>query len=377
MRKILIFLTITFLFISCAKEEASSPVSDSSKTRSFYLGFTPWLYAATTPSETATYDYINSQGDLIAHHFQQGIPFDDASTFPNFENYETNIKNEVNNRIVKTGSGKIVYLAIDSLNSARNDLTDFWGTNANSARVTPWDTRSFDDTEVISAYTNFALELIARFNPTYFNYAPEISDLMINSPAKFVEFQTFSAAIYTNIKAAFPNLKIMVSIALKEPGSAHMITATTGFDAIKDDVDLVGISTYGYAFYGHANAGDPDNLPATWLSQIQTIAPGKSYAIVETGWVAEDLSIPAFGLNVTSSEANQKKYIEKMFTEADAMDMEAIIWFASHDYSTLWTDTLGSDNLSQIWKDTGLVDDSLVSREGHTLWDIWLGYSKD
>ncbi len=86
MKKILIYLLISFLFISCAKEEASDPIASSSKTRSFYLGFTPWLYAATTASERTTYNYINNQGDLVAHHFQQGIPFDDASTFPNFTN---------------------------------------------------------------------------------------------------------------------------------------------------------------------------------------------------------------------------------------------------------------------------------------------------
>lgn len=341
------------------------------------MGFTPWLYEATTQAQTDVYDYINSKGDIVAHHFQQGIPFNDASTFPNFSNYETNIQNEINNRINLTDNDKKIYLAIDSLNSARNDLTDFWGTSANQSRPSPWDNRSFDDSNVISAYTNFALELISRFTPEYFNYAPEISDLMLNDSTKFNKFKTFAQQVYNAIKGSYPNLKLMVSIALKEPGSANMQTVTNKFDEIKDYVDIVGISTYGYAFYGHANAGDPANLPSNWLSQIQTIAPNKPYGIVETGWIAENLSVPAYSLNVTSNEANQNEYLTKMFEESNKLDIETIIWFSSYDYDTLWTDTLGSDNLSKIWKDTGLFDENQSARSSATTWNNWFNKSKD
>lgn len=376
------FLLTLLLIFSCAQEEEEKKDSSLTETgstsneRTFYMGFTPWLYAATSQAETDVYDFINANGDLVAHHFQQGIPFDDASTFPNFSNYESNIQNEINNRINKTDNGKIIYLAVDSLNSSRDDLTDFWGTSANMTRPSPWDTRSFNDSQVITSYTNFALELIARFNPEYFNYAPEISDLMINDAAKFNEFKTFAQQVYSNIKAYYPNLKLMVSIALKEPGSTEMTTATSGFTQIKDYVDIVGISTYGYAFYGHSDAGDPANLPSNWLSQIQTIAPNKTYAIVETAWVAEDLDIPAYTLSVDSNSTKQNTYLTKMFTEANSLNMEAIIWFSSHDYDTLWSDTLGSDNLSKIWKDTGLIDQDLNERSSLSTWKSWYNYTR-
>lgn len=371
------FLLTLLLIFSCAQEEEEKKGSSLTETgstsneRTFYMGFTPWLYAATSQAETDVYDFINANGDLVAHHFQQGIPFNDASTFPNFSNYESNIQNEINNRINKTDNRKIVYLAVDSLNSSRDDLTDFWGTSANMTRPSPWDTRSFNDSQVITSYTNFALELIARFNPEYFNYAPEISDLMINDAAKFNEFKTFAQQVYSNIKAYYPNLKLMVSIALKEPGSTKMTTAASGFAEIKDYVDIVGISTYGYAFYGHSDAGDPANLPSNWLSQIQTIAPNKTYAIVETAWIAEDLDIPAYTLSVNSDAIRQNTYLTKMFTEANSLNMEAIIWFSSHDYDTLWSDTLGSDNLSKIWKDTGLIDQDLNERSSLETWKNW------
>ena len=367
----LILLSMALLACSESDEQETS----LSTTRSFRMGFTPWLYAATSQAESDVYDFINNNGDIVAHHFQQGIPFNDAMTFPNFSSYQSNIQSEVNNRINLTTSGKTIYLAIDSLNTARDDLTDFWDTSANTTRPSPWDTRSFNDSNVITAYTNFALELIARFNPTYFNYAPEVSELMLNDATKFNEFKTFAQTVYTTIKGLYPNLKLMVSISLKTPGSTDMSTVTSGFADISAYVDVAGISVYPYAFFGHSDAGDPANLPDGWLSQISTIAPNKAYAVVETGWIAEDLSIPAYSLSVTSDEAKQQEFLEALFSEANNLDMEAIIWFSSHDYDTLWTDTLGSDNLSKIWKDTGLVDQSLSERASLTTWETWLGYT--
>ncbi|PKL17343.1 MAG: hypothetical protein CVV49_11710 [Spirochaetae bacterium HGW-Spirochaetae-5] len=196
---------------------------------------------------------------------------------------------------------------------------------------------------------------------------------MINSPAKFDEFTTFAQYVYSSIKTAYPSIKMMVSIALKNPGGIEMITARDGFARIKDYVDVVGISTYGYAFYSHSDKGNPDNLPADWLTQIKTIAPGKPYGVTETGWIAENLSIPAYSLNVTGSESYQNVYMNKLLNECSSeLNAEMIIWFTSHDYDTLWSVTLGGDDLSKIWKDTGLVSETMIERSALSTWRSWM-----
>lgn len=374
MKSLKVFLSITavILLFSCGD-------SDTENTgRSFYMGFTPWPYAATTGSIDDVYLFINTEGDIVAHHFQQGIPFTASDTL-DFNTYDVAVKNEINDRINKTSTGKVIYLAIDSLNGARNDLTDLWASSANLARPAPWDTRSFNSNEVITAYVNFSIAVIEKFRteygtlPAYFNYATEISDLMINSPAKFDEFTTFAQYVYSSIKTAYPSIKMMVSIALKNPGGIEMITARDGFARIKDYVDVVGISTYGYAFYSHSDKGNPDNLPADWLTQIKTIAPGKPYGVTETGWIAENLSIPAYSLNVTGSESYQNVYMNKLLNECSSeLNAEMIIWFTSHDYDTLWSVTLGGDDLSKIWKDTGLVSETMIERSALSTWRSWM-----
>jgi hypothetical protein len=312
----------------------------------------------------------------VAHHFQQGIPF--TADTDVFSSYNIAVQNEINDRVNKTEHGKVIYLAIDSLNGARNDLTDLWDGSSNMLRPVPWDARSFDDQEVIDAYVEFSIVVIEKFRteygalPAYFNYATEISELMINDSTKFAEFLTFADDVYTRIKSAYPSIKMMVSIALKTPGSIEMLTAKAGFAQIKNYVDIVGISTYGYAFYSHPDKGNPDNLPSDWLTQIKTIAPGKPYGVTETGWIAQNLSIPAYSLNVSGSETYQKEYLKKLFRECNnEIDAEMIIWFTSHDYDTLWADTLGSDDLSKIWKDTGLISETFTERSSLKTWRSW------
>lgn len=391
MKYVLILLALTcllLLFNSCpdvpiTPEPTPSPTPTPTpmpNSRSFHMGFTPWPYAATLEAISNTYGVINNDGDLAAHHFQQGIPF--GTTSGSLSNYADNIQDEINGRISNTDSSLKLYLAIDSLNSARNDLTDYWGTSSNMSRVSPWDTRSFDDSEVIAAYSGFAIDVITAFETTFglpecFNYGPEISDLMLNDSEKFTEYLLFASGVHTNLKTEFPDLDLMVSIALKSPGSTDMATVTSGFDQIKDYVDIVGISTYGYVFYGHADAGNPANLPANWLTQITDIAPDKPYAVVETGWPAQDLVISNYSINTTCTPAWQDQYLSTLCTEAhNELQASLLIWFTPYDYDTLWNDTLGQDDVSRIWRDTGLIDENLDNRTALTTWRNWLGYTK-
>src|SRR5690606_5202787 len=159
----------------------------------------------------------------------------------------------------------------------------------NMPREGVWASRDFDSAEVQTAYGNFALDLIDRFDPDYFNAGIEISELLLNDAQAFDKYVGFACKVYERIKQQHADLPVFVSVALKHPDSEDAKTMRDGFEKLMPCTDWIGVSTYGYVFYGHANAGDPGNLPSTWLSQAQDIAPGKPMAIAETGWIAEDL----------------------------------------------------------------------------------------
>ena len=273
-------------------------------------------------------------------------------------------------------SNKTVYLAVSPFSLARDDIAAYWNTAPNQNRVSPWNALDIGDDFVVSAYANYVNELIKKFNPTHVNYAIEINEYYHNRSSVYDRgrLDYFVVNVYSFLKNLYPNIKFMTSFILTSPGSTKMQESAELFQRIKDYNDVVGISIYPYAFFSHADKGDPANLPSDWLSQITTIAPGKPYFVAETGFVAESLSIPVFGLNVVADENKQDAYLVKLFAEADRLNMEGIVWFTAYDFDDLWASTL-KDDVSLIWRDTGLKDGNQISRKSLSTWNEWLAYS--
>ncbi len=334
------------------------------------MGFTPWVYDASSWNHFIdTYNKINANGDIIAHHIQTGIPWQEAYSGIA---YNDNVEGDIADRLLYTENGKVIYLAIDSLNGTRDDLALHWGKNFNEPLSAPWDTYNFSSPEIIQAYSNFAIDLISRFNPKYFNYAPEISELILNNAAKFEQFKIFAAGVYANLKAVYPSLPLLVSVAFKNPNSLNAATIETKMAEISNYYDILGISTYGYIFFDlFDKGGNPANLPSNWLSQAQQIAGTKSMAITETAWIAEDYPLGApFNFTITGTPDFQNDYLKKLFLESNGLDLKFIIWFSIVDYDA-WQLTYGN-NVSRIWQDTGLYDENLQERPALSTWGNWL-----
>jgi len=222
------------------------------------------------------------------------------------------------------------------------------------------------------------LNLIERFKPQYCNYGIEATEYIIKNPddtAKHSTLFNFLHQVYDNIKAAHPDLTLFISVTLKDPDSTGTSLIQGYSDKISACTDILGVSTYGYIFYGHAGCGNPANLPTNWLSHAQNYAPVKKLAIAETAWIAENLTIPAYSVDITGTEEWQKDYVGLLLNEADRLSAEFVTWFCAVDYDTLCTDTLGSDPLSQIWRDTGLYDGDTDSRPALKIWNNWLTIS--
>lgn len=339
------------------------------------MGFTPWIYDASSWDYfTDTYNKINAHGDIIAHHLQTGIAWQEAYSGTA---YHGNVEGEIGDRLSHTENGKEIYLALDCLNGGRDGLALHWGENFNEPLSDPWDTYDFSSPQIIQAYSNFAIDLISRFNPKYFNYATEISELILNDAGKFEQFKIFSAGVYANLKAAYPSLPLMVSVAFKNPDSVNAATIEARMAEIGDYYDMLGISTYGYIFFDLlADGGNPAHLQPAWLSQTQRIAGVKPMAITETAWIAEDYPLgDPFNFTITGTADFQNAYPDKLFLEANDLDIEFIIWFSIVDYDA-WQAVYGND-VSRIWQDTGLYDENLDERPALATWRNWLSRARE
>lgn len=384
MLKIFLFLSI---ITSCELFNNEVDSSSNSKkptepepteqTRSFYLGFTPWPYAATLDAINNTYAGIASNGDMIAHHLDGGVPWPESLTDNNFDNYPTDLKNEVNGRVSRLESHQTVYLGVSPFNALRDDIALYWdNSGTNQPLPSPWDTLDLGSSFTRGSFTLYTKEMIEKFSPKYVNFGIEINEFYHNVPAQRDNLVGFVAYVYQVLKPLYPEIKFMVSFVMKSPGSQTMTESAELFNRIKDYIDMVGISVYPYAFFDHSDKGDPANLPTNWLSQIKDIAPGKPYFVAETGFVGEDLSIPAFGLNVSCDEDKQDLYVQKLFEESNELDIEGIAWFSLYDFDDLWNSSLG-DDLSLIWRDTGLYDGNENPRKALSTWQQWNSYERE
>ncbi|HEB89699.1 MAG TPA: hypothetical protein ENI85_09025 [Deltaproteobacteria bacterium] len=357
------FLSTSLLMVAVAG------TTSAQQTRSFAMGFTPWPSDATTAAVDLAYAQISAHGDLIAHHFDGGVPWPEALAGAPLP---AAVEAELAARVAATPPGHRVYLALSPLNGSRDGLAPYWNTTPNDPLPPAWAAKPFDDPDVIDAYANFSLALIDRFDPVSFNYGIEASELLIHSPGRWAGFVTFAQGVYDRIKAVHPQLPVFISVSLKDPTSSDAAAIRAGLPAILPSTDLLGISVYPYAFFGHANAGDPANLPGDWLDQAVGLAANRPLVITETGWIAEDLVIPTFGLNVPATPIHQADYLAALFSEANRLGVGFIVWFTPMDYDALWNGALGQDPLAAIWRDTGLYDETGTARPALGLWDEWL-----
>ncbi len=359
-----------FVIISC-KSDDNDDVAPT-PTRTFSMGFTPWPYAATTAAIDEIYSFIGSSADLIAIHMDGGVPWPEANTADNFNNYGVGVKNEVNGIAGRLASlpDHEVYLAVSAFNGLRNDIALYWNTSTGQALPSPWDTYDIDNAAITTSFSNYVDELIKKLNPKYVNFGIEINEFYHNVPADRTKLQIFYTTVYSALKTKYPNIIFMTSFAMSSPGSTKMLETATLYSHLQNHQDMTGISIYPYAFFSHSDKGDPANLPSDWLSQITTIAPGSSYFIAESGFVGESLSIPAFSLNVTTDEDKQNAFLTELFNEANALNVEGLVWFSAYDFDDLWTSSLG-DNLSLVWRDIGLKDGSQNPRKSLETWNAW------
>ena len=352
-------------------------------TRPYLMGFTTWPYDITVEAVEDTYARILEHADLVTHHLMGGVPWQEAleggGTYPNLEGHICGRLRLTfpDHDVDPDGDGvctrpdidgaPYIYVAADSTDSLRTDLAEYWGASENEPRTGDWADRRFGDQEVVDAYITYALDVIDRFDPDYFTYATEISELVINDPDHFDEFVGFAEQVYDALKAEHPDLPLMVSVAVKLPGSEDAEAIAAAMADLMPYVDVLGVSAYPYAFFDHADRGDPANLPADWMSQILEIANGRPIAVTETGWIAEDLTIASFGYSEESSPENQAEFVRMLFAEAEALDALFVNWFTIADFDALW-EAINRDPLASIWRDTGLLDEELEPRPAMELW---------
>ncbi len=363
MRYCLFLFSFAAILFSCNKTD-SVP-----ETRSFYMGVTPWPADFTVDEVNNSYEFINNHCDIVSHHFDDGIPYEEAFRL---QPMPAAFQQEVQTRKAKTAIGKKIFLSISALNLTRKEKADYY----REATVTDsiknyWSQLPVNDPKIITAYVNYVSWLIDQFQPVYVNYGVESNVSLWNASA-FNLYKDFLSKVYPPLKAKYPSLPFFISFIVDESNDGFNNAAQ-----LLPYTDFIGLSAYPYVTVSSSAGGntDPKLFPINYFEKFIHLAPSKPLAIAETGYIAEDLVIPSFNLTKQGNENWQKDYLEMICQLCNKNKATLLIWFCHKDYDAgniylrshgLYMDLFG------LWEDTGLLNEAGKERPAYQSWLQWI-----
>jgi hypothetical protein len=359
-----IFCTSLVFFTACSKKDHPA------ETRSFYLAVTPWPADFTATAVDDAYTFINEHCDMVSHHFDEGIPYEEAyHHLP----WPQQLRDDVAYRKLKTAPGKRILLSVSALNLTRHEKADYYShaDSVSDSIKNNWKQLPFNDPKIVAAYLGYIEYLIDELQPQYVNYGVESNDISWE-PVAFNQYLDFLSQIFASLKTKYPQLPFFVSFMANEDPAALSRAA-----ALLSYTDYITLSAYPYTAVGSSTTGgtDPKNLSADYFTRYIDLAPSKPWAFAETGYMAQDLVIPAYSLNKQGTSQWQRDYLDLICTLCNNRKAKFLVWFCAADYDAasarmkqmgLYQDLFG------LWQDTGLKDENGTLRPAYQLWLQWM-----
>jgi hypothetical protein len=329
--------------------------------RSYALGFTDFPHERSFEAVAAAQRVVRSDGDLIALHFDDGVPWQEALLGTP---YPAGFQQDLERRAASVPAGHVRYLAVTPIAFARNGLAPRRGEAGSQPLEPPWDRRSFDHPEVVAAFTAHCERMITIFSPHYFAYAIEANILERLAPGEWPAFVRLAGAVFASVKAAHPALPVFLTLQA-DHFHADPARQARAIAEVLPYADLLALSAYPFT-----EQPDPRALPPDLFSALAGLAPGKRLAIAETGWPAETVSAP-YPVPIPADDETQRLYVEHLLGEADRLGAAFVVWFFTRDYDGFWESQIQfapEAALLRLWKDCGLYAGDGRARPGLAAW---------
>lgn len=332
------------------------------------MAVTPWPADFTQQSVDDTYNFINHHCDMVSHHFDEGIPYEEA--YRNLP-WPQQLQTDVAFRKSKT-SGKKIFLSVAALNLSRHEKADYYSHSDNITDSVKkyWKQVSFNDDKVITAYVRYISYLVDQLNPQFVNYGVESNEVHWDNN-QFVLYKDFVSKVFSQLKTKYPQLPFFVSFMVNEDPLALSLASQ-----LLPYSDYVSLSAYPYTSATTADGNtDPKKFPIDYFTRFLDLAPSKPWGFAETGYIAQDLIIPSYSLNKHGTVEWQKDYLDLVCKLGNSRKAKFLVWFCNADYDTgdnrlkslgLYNDLLG------LWQDTGLKDENNIERPSCQLWLQWM-----
>jgi hypothetical protein len=360
MRRLSLFL-ITLLTLTIPFP--SPTVAQNTESRPYYLGFTPFPYDITLDAVTFTYDKISTDADLIAHAFDNGIPWLESLSGADFN---ANITGDWSLRKIKTPPRHKVYVQVTPIDIMRTGLAPYRGEKDDMPLPSPWNSYTFDSPEVKDAYLAYCRRVIDYFDPDFLAIGIEVNLLMQNRPDLWPAYVELHRYVYATLKADHPDLPIMTTFQVTAllKGFQPEFDHERQMQAFRDLIDYTDI--FALSVYPYFSVYTTQTLPTDIFDQLAALTD-KPLAISETGYPAQTFTLTTPPVTFTTDESKQNRYITLLLEEANEYNFKFIINFVLRDYDRIW-ELMGKSDFVAVWRDTGLYDEDGKPRQALQTW---------
>ncbi len=373
---VFVILAIVGSFVNKDKGGSNNPpppVNPSSlptiSSRSFYMGFTPFPPDWSAKAVDEVYAFVKDHSDLVAHHFDGGIPWQEALEDKEFPSA---LKTEWNTRKSKTPSGDKVYIAISPIAFSRDALAPVWGSSENQPLEEPWKSYRFNDPKVKQAFLNYAKRVVEYFNPDYLAIGIESNILISKAPEKWNDYKELHTYVYQELKKIYPKRTIFFTTqyehlrGIDDESKKNLSLQIPEVKKLMQYSDLAALSTYRYGL----NHNPPTE---TYFAEAKSL--GKPIAIAEMGGISRDVTVFSYALKAT--EEDQEKFVSFMLKKAAENKFPFVVNFVAIDYEKFAAKLpKESQEVAKVWMYTGLQKSNGQTKPALGVWDAYRALPK-
>lgn len=342
-------------------------IGRTADTRPFHMGFTPWPYAPTIEAFNGTNAFVTTNADIICEQVDESIPWDAALRGGPLPSDFVRKMEEKQRRLGK-GQKRVLYLT--AMNTGRNGLLASY-TDAEHQAGASWESKRFDDPDVLTAYTNYCAWMVKLFKPDYLVLGIETNEYLKNVPAEWDNYHAFSRKLHKEIKKRFPSLLLSESITLHQLFDLKLPDPkayTAKIKVLVEEQDFMAVSFYPF-FLGMRSEPEISRT----LDRLRAFTK-RPIAFAETAQPAETVDIPALKYNFPLTPDDQNAYMRTLLRHAQRDRYLFVIWWAHRDFDALWeVFPAEMKDLGRCWRDIGLLDENGKQRPAYAEWMKALG----
>ncbi len=335
------------------------------------MGFTPWPVDFNEDGLKRTYAFARAHSNLMAHHFDGGIPWDEARAGSELPRH---LRQDWARRLANTPPSSKVFVAVTPLNFERDGLALAW-TDRGDNRPLPraWRNRALNDPAVKAAYLNYVRRVIRAFDPDYLAIGIEANIIISNAPGLWNDYVELHAYVYRAIKRENPRLPVFATVqyehlrGIEDASKRNLRFQQPAVAALMRSSDILALSTYRYGSL------HPNPMGPRYFDVARTF--GKPIAIAESGAMSEDVRI--FGTRLPASEALQAEFIEGLLRHATAGRFPFVVNWVAIDFTPgLRRLPRSVREIAKAWVHTGLQSADGRDKPALGVWNAYLARSR-